>query len=58
MAAWAKLMGKRFDAAFWRDRAEETRLVADQLTDKDATRILMEIAENYERMARLAEKRR
>jgi hypothetical protein len=41
----------------WRERAEEARAVADEFTDPDATRRLLRIAEDYEELARRAEKR-
>lgn len=41
----------------WRRLAQEARAVADQLDDSDAKRTLLEIAEGYEELAEIAEKR-
>ena len=41
----------------WQDRAEEARAVAGQLNDGEAKRIMLGIADGYERMAKLAETR-
>ena len=40
------------DPKHWRDRAEEARTVADELTDPDSKRRMLRIAENYEELAR------
>ena len=47
----------RFTAKHWRDRAEETRAVAEQLDDPEARRIMLEIAAGYERLAERAQAR-
>lgn len=39
----------------WRDRAEEARVLAAQLTDAVAKVTMLQIAEGYERMAQRAE---
>ena len=39
----------------WRFRAEETRTVADQMTHEDSRTILRRIANDYDRLAKLAE---
>jgi len=44
------------DAAYWRDRAEEARTQADQMGSLDARKTLLEIAENYDQLARQAER--
>jgi hypothetical protein len=41
----------------WLDRAEEARAVAGQINDPEARRVMLGIAEGYERMAKLAEER-
>jgi hypothetical protein len=41
----------------WRERAEEVRSIADQLTDPEARRVMLEIAAGYERLARRADLR-
>jgi hypothetical protein len=41
----------------WRDRAEEARVHAEQMTDPEAKRMMLEIANGYERLAeRVAER--
>jgi hypothetical protein len=42
---------------YWRNRAEEARGVAEQLTDSDARRIMLGIAEGYDKLADGAEER-
>src|SRR5262245_37257649 len=41
----------------WRQRAEEARTVADQMNDPDSRRKLRRIADDYEHLARRAERR-
>ena len=50
-------MAKKFawDPAQWRFRAEEARTVADQMTDEEARAIIRRIANDYDRLAKLAE---
>ena len=45
------------DPKHWRDRAEEARAHAEQMTDRDTRQTLLKIAEDYEELARRAEKR-
>jgi hypothetical protein len=42
------------DPAHWRQCAEEARRVADQLDDPVAKKAMMEIAQSYETLAKLA----
>jgi hypothetical protein len=41
----------------WRRRAEEARTLADELTDAEAKRKMLKIAEDYEALAIRAEQR-
>jgi hypothetical protein len=45
------------DPAYWRQRADEARRLADQLTDAVAKQALQEVASSYEQLAELAEDR-
>lgn len=45
------------DAGHWRQRAQESRSIADQLDDPVAKKTMLEIAEAYEQLAVLAERR-
>ena len=44
-----------WDSAHWRFRAEEARTVADQMTHEDARTIMRRIANDYDRLAKVAE---
>jgi hypothetical protein len=46
------------NAEHWRNRAEEARVHAEQLTDPEAKRMMLAIAESYEKLAQRAGKRR
>jgi hypothetical protein len=41
----------------WRERAQEARVHADRMTDPEAKRMMLEIAEDYEKLARRAQER-
>jgi hypothetical protein len=45
------------DPKHWCDRAEEARAHAEQMTDRDAKQTMLEIAEQYEMLAKRAEER-
>jgi hypothetical protein len=51
-------LGLLDDAKHWRERADEARVHAKQLTDPEAKRMMLGIAESYERFAQRAEQRR
>ena len=44
-------MSKINDPQYWRRRAEEARTLADELTDPDAKRKMLNIAKDYETLA-------
>jgi hypothetical protein len=43
-----------FDAQYWLDRAEETRLLADEMTYPDLRREMLKVAAGYRRLAERA----
>ena len=45
------------DAEHWLSRAEETRTIAEIMTDVEARRIMFDIAEEYDRLAERAVER-
>ncbi len=45
------------DPANWRQRADEARAMAEQMTDRDAKQMMLGIAEDYEKLAKRAEER-
>ena len=45
------------DAEHWLSRAEETRTIAEIMTDVEARRIMFDIAEGYDRLAERAVER-
>ena len=51
------MSGRLNDPEHWRGRAEETRTLAEQLTDPVSTSTLLRIAEEYERLAEHAQRR-
>ena len=45
------------DPKHWRERAEEARAMADQMTDREARATMLGIADDYELLAKSAEER-
>jgi len=45
------------DARYWRQHAENSRMLADQLTNPEAKRMMRDVVETYEHLARRAEAR-
>jgi hypothetical protein len=45
------------DPQYWRDRAEEARVHADQMKDVETKHIWLRIAEGHERQTQLLEKK-
>jgi hypothetical protein len=45
------------DPKHWRDRAEQARAHAEQMTDREAKQTMLGIAEDYEKLAQRAEER-
>ena len=43
------------DPTHWGNRADEARAIAGQFRDRDARRIMLDIAASYDRMAELAQ---
>jgi hypothetical protein len=43
--------------AHWQERAEEARSIAEQMSDPDSKRMMLRIAEDYERLAAHARRR-
>ena len=48
----AKLPPLPYDARHWRDRAEEARLLAEQMSNPSAREAMLQVAESYERLAK------
>ena len=43
-----------YDAKYWRDRAEEARIGAEQIRNAERRRVMQQIAACYERLAELS----
>jgi hypothetical protein len=41
--------------AYWQERAEEARALAEDMNDAEARRAMLAVAENYEKIAKRAE---
>jgi len=48
-------MSRSRNPEHWRARAEEARTVAESLGDMDCRRMMLQVAEDYEKLARRAE---
>jgi hypothetical protein len=46
-----------YDPEHWRSRAEQARVVADSLKDPESKRSMLNIAEEYDLLAKRAEER-
>jgi hypothetical protein len=46
------------DPAYWRERAEEARRIAEQLADAVAREMMLDIAHSYDSLANIAEDER
>jgi hypothetical protein len=45
------------DPKHWRGRAEEARVHAEEISDPEARKTMLQIAEDYEKLAKRAEQR-
>jgi len=45
------------DGNHWRERAEEARTVGEALVDPDCRRMMLEVAADYEKLAKHADER-
>jgi len=45
------------DPEHWRQRAEETRTLAEAMSDETSKHMMLKIAEDYEKLAKRAEQR-
>jgi len=48
-------MPKHFSAAYWRARGEETRTLAETMASATLQRTLLEIADEYDKLAEFTE---
>ncbi len=46
------------DPEHWKDRADEVRATAGYVRDQETKQVLLRIAEQYDKLARIAEERR
>jgi hypothetical protein len=51
------MMGLIDDPVHWLNRAEEARVIAEEMRDPESRRIMLNIADDYERLAKRARKR-
>jgi hypothetical protein len=52
------LLGLLNDVKHWQDRAEEARVHADQMSDREARRMMLEVAAGYDKLANRAKQRK
>jgi hypothetical protein len=45
------------NAAYWKQRAEQARVTAESMHQSDARRLMLEMAQGYDRLAKMAEAR-
>jgi len=45
------------DPEYWRERAKEARVHAEQIADRASKKKMLKLAENYEKLAKRAEQR-
>jgi hypothetical protein len=46
-----------YNPAYWRARADEARAIADQMQEAEAKRMMLEVAETYDKLGADAERR-
>jgi hypothetical protein len=49
-------MAEKFTAAYWHERAEEARVLAERITTEDLRLAMLEVVSNYEALAEYTEK--
>ncbi len=49
-------MAEKFTAAYWHERAEEARVLAEQITAEDLRQAMLEVVSNYQALAEYTEK--
>ena len=52
------MTGQLKNPEYWRTRAEEVRLIGEDLQDPGSNAIMQRIADDYERLAKFTEERR
>jgi len=53
----ARMPSYRLDSNHWRDRAAQMRLLAAEMTDKEAAAVMLKLADEYNNLADRAETR-
>jgi hypothetical protein len=49
-------MAEKFTAAYWHERAEEARVLAERIASEDLRHAMLEVVSNYEALAEYTEK--